>query len=434
MTPQSHFMVLAPIIEGRADELRALLATMNLAPGVADPGNPLVPFGRFDRLHFARFVVVDAPTAGDIVVYGLEPEPWPVSLVFMGDVDGPAETFLAKLAREAEPGLRRIFSFCENFPPGTDLVGWMRLHEQPPSANYVNWVGRTVVQVREEQALHRALLRHLDETAASRPRNETAGELRQRLVRFVEGERRAGRLSLTPEAPTPTDWRIRNALNLVGVPAALVLMAPFLIVASPALAYLLRARETSDPDLDLEPDPDQVARLAALEDHDVANQFTVFGDIKPGRFRLWTMAFFIWLLDYSARHIYNRGYLTRVQTIHFARWTFVDERRRMIFASNYDGSVDSYMDDFINKVAWGINLVFSNGVGYPPTDWLVKRGARDEEKYKRTLRRHRLPTDVWYNAYPGLSVVDLARNTRIRQGLERPEMSDEEARQWMSLL
>ena len=29
--------------------------------------------------------------------------------------------------------------------------------------------------------------------------------------------------------------------------------------------------------------------------------------------------FLLWLLNYSARHIYNRGYLTRVQTIHFAR-------------------------------------------------------------------------------------------------------------------
>jgi hypothetical protein len=35
----------------------------------------------------------------------------------------------------------------------------------------------------------------------------------------------------------------------------------------------------------------------------------------------------------------------------------------MLFASNYDGSLESYMDDFINKVAWGLNLVFSNGVG-----------------------------------------------------------------------
>ena len=35
----------------------------------------------------------------------------------------------------------------------------------------------------------------------------------------------------------------------------------------------------------------------------------------------------------------------------------------MLFMSNYDGSLESYMDDFINKVGWGLNLSFSHGVG-----------------------------------------------------------------------
>ena len=43
----------------------------------------------------------------------------------------------------------------------------------------------------------------------------------------------------------------------------------------------------------------------------------------------------------------------------------LDDKRRLFFASNYDGSLDSYMDDFINKVALGMNLVFSNGIGFP---------------------------------------------------------------------
>ena len=138
--------------------------------------------------------------------------------------------------------------------------------------------------------------------------------------------------------------------------------------------------------------------------------------------------------DYACRHIYRRGYLTRVQTIHFAHWAFLDDKTRLLFASNYDGSLESYMDDFINKVAWGLNLVFSNGVGYPRTDWLVKGGARREQRFKAYLRRHELPTQVWYKAYPGLTVVDLVRNARIRQGLQRPDMSARQAREWLRLL
>jgi hypothetical protein len=39
---------------------------MTSRPGVSDPENSLVPFGRFERLHFARFVVLDDRTVDDI--------------------------------------------------------------------------------------------------------------------------------------------------------------------------------------------------------------------------------------------------------------------------------------------------------------------------------------------------------------------------------
>ena len=64
----------------------------------------------------------------------------------------------------------------------------------------------------------------------------------------------------------------------------------------------------------------------------------------------------------------------------------------------------------------GVELVFSNGVGYPRTHWLVRDGSKSEQQFKYTLRRHQLPTQVWYKAYPGLTAFDIARNTRIRDG------------------
>ncbi|MGH6918756.1 MAG: hypothetical protein ACREJ0_13765, partial [Geminicoccaceae bacterium] len=209
MTPQSSFMVLAPVAEGKVDALRALLASMNQAPGVVDPDNELVPFGRFDRLHVARFVVLEAPTADDIAVYGKAPEPWPPSLVLLGDIDGLADSFLHDLVERADPGLRQIFALCQGFSPNVDLLAWMKRHERRSAANYVNWIGRTVRQVREEQALHAVLLEQLHNGAAVAP-GELPGAVRNRLARFVDTERQAGRLKLTPPAPTHRDWRLRN--------------------------------------------------------------------------------------------------------------------------------------------------------------------------------------------------------------------------------
>jgi hypothetical protein len=113
---------------------------------------------------------------------------------------------------------------------------------------------------------------------------------------------------------------------------------------------------------------------------------------------------------------------------------FLDRRERILFASNYDGSLESYMDDFINKVGFGLNLVFSNGVGYPRTKWLVCDGCADERQFKEFLRRHQKPTDVWYKAYPGLTAVDLERNMRVREGLAAYSLSEQDARTWVGLL
>ena len=158
------------------------------------------------------------------------------------------------------------------------------------------------------------------------------------------------------------------------------------------------------------------------------------GSLKPGLVRLLTITGVLTTVNWAARHITARGHLGRIRTIHFARWVFLDGRKRMVFFSNYDGTVESYMDDFINKTGFGLNAVFSNGIGYPRTNWLVLDGCQDEQKYKDFLRRHTLPTQVWYKAYLGLTAIDLERNTRIRQGLESTSMSDQEAREWVALL
>ena len=84
MTPQSNFMVAAPIAPEREDALRALLATMNLSAGVVDPNNALVPFARFERLHVARFVILHDQTLDDLAQYGETFPDAPVWLVFLG--------------------------------------------------------------------------------------------------------------------------------------------------------------------------------------------------------------------------------------------------------------------------------------------------------------------------------------------------------------
>jgi hypothetical protein len=244
----------------------------------------------------------------------------------------------------------------------------------------------------------------------------------------------AGRLELTPPAPTPVLWQVKRLLHFVGVPLLLLLLSPILLLYLPIFLVQLRIRELRDPVIAPRPSKDHAMALARIEDRVITNQFSAYGNIKPGLFRRWTLAFIFFLVEYTTRHIYKRGFLARVNTIHFARWVFLDDRRRVFFASNYDGSLETYMGDFINKVAWGLNIVFSNGLGYPKTNWLVMDGAKDEQPFKDFLRRHQLPTTVWYDAAPGVTAYDMERNSRVRSGIERQAMTDAELSEWIKLL
>jgi hypothetical protein len=433
MTPQSNFMVLAPINPQRETELRQLLDSMNSGPGQVDPNNALVPFAEFDTLHFARFVILDDKTTEDVRVYGLTPGSYPMYLAFLGDVDGGANAFLENLIKRTGEGLGRIFSCCEGFTPETNLLVWMKQHHAPAIAAYVNWRGRTVRQIREEAALYEALESYIEQNAATfqglPPR-----ELHEKLRSFVSTEKSAGRLTLSPENPTPIVWQIRNLLHMIGLPLLILIASPLLLLAAPFYIIALRRLEKTDPVVCPTADQTHSETLSRIEDHDVTNQFSAMGSLKPGLVRLLTTIGVLKTVNYGARHITRPGRLGRIRSIHFARWVFVAGRERMIFCSNYDGSVESYMDDFINKTGFGLNASFSNGIGYPRTDWLVRDGCIDERNYKEYLRRHTLVTQVWYKAYLGLTAVDLERNTRIRQGLERISMNDEHAREWAALL
>lgn len=426
-------MVVAPLAANLERDLRTVLASMNYRPGVVNPQNDLVPFAQFDRLHFARFVILDDQTLDDVTVYGIPRPDSTTSLAFLGDCDGPAADCLADLVQRAGGGLRRIFLHCQGFPPGCDLLRWMKDHEQPSATAYVNWLGRTVRQIREENALRNALVAYLDRNASALA-GQGPKQIRDNLRGFVNEERQAGRLTVTALEPTPLAWRLQNLLHGIGVPLVSLLLTPLVLLYLPVFIFQLRRREREDAEIIPRPDPNHVKKLADLEDHDVTNQFSAIGSVKPGLFRRRTLTFILWITDYATRHIYKRGRLTRINTIHFARWVFLDNKQRLLFVSNYDGSLESYTDDFINKLAWGLNLVFSNGVSYPRTNWLILGGAKDEQKFKYYIRRHQLPTEVWYNAHPGLTAFDLERNTRIRQGIEQSSMTDAEIREWIGLI
>ncbi|MBW5482759.1 hypothetical protein GPJ59_12915 [Streptomyces bambusae] len=386
----------------------------------------VVPFSELAGVHFARLVLVPGGTdlAGEAV---------PASIVWMSEVDAPLDAHLADLVRKAGSGLGEVFGACEGYPadgaPEAARVAWLREHCVPSAAFYVNTVGRGLEQILQEARLREAIETYLDERTARAPQDPAA--VRAGIQRFVTGRADLA-WAREPAARPRLRWRIRQAVHRVAVPLAGLALLPVAAFALPVWAVLLRWHERRDVPSRERPDREHVARLAACEDFAAQNPFTAVGFVKPGRFRRSTLTGILFAVDYGVRHLFHRGDLAGVKTIHFARWLFIDDKRRVLFASNYDGSLESYMDDFIDKVAWGLNAVFSNGHGYPRTRWLVRDGAEDEQAFKSYLRCHQVPTEVWYSAYDTLTTHNIDTNARIRAGLFA-ELGPAETQAWLAL-
>jgi len=386
-------------------------------------------FAHLRGLHFAKFFVLDE--AAD-----LDGEPIPASLVFMTEVDAPLRRHLAELVDVAGEGIDQAFGHCVGYPaPGTRRrarIRWLRRHMVSSGASYVNTVGRGLEQIRQEARLREALQDYLDQPDHDWSASTPPAQIRSDIQAYVAGRADLG-WAMKPPARPSLLWRAREALHLVAVPVAVLLLLPLLLVVVPIGAVLLRIAERRDGPINERPTPEHLRELASYEDFGAQNPFAVAGSLKPGRLRRATFRAVLFLTDYAVRHVYNHGSLAGITTIHFARWVPLDGWRRMTFASNYDGSVEAYNDDFIDKVWWGLNATFSNGLGYPRTRWLFFGGARYEQEFKYSLRRHQVPVPAWYTAYPTLTAHNIENNAQIRAGL-RGNMSPAEVEHWLSLL
>ena len=137
-------MIAAPIRADARPSIDALLESMARQPGLADPGNAVLPFGRFPRIHFARLLLLDDQTLADRAHFPNLYFPCPVRLALLVVCDGPAEAQIDELAEIAGDGLRRLFGHCEDLDEGKDLRRWLHSNTIRSATFYMNWPGRTV--------------------------------------------------------------------------------------------------------------------------------------------------------------------------------------------------------------------------------------------------------------------------------------------------
>jgi hypothetical protein len=417
MPHQVATTVCAPVLADRVGHLRDVLAEMGADPA----GNDVLPFGALTGVHFARLVLVDDGT--------------PV-LVLTLDLDAPERFRLRQLVSLAGPGLDRLLGNCADYPAAgrrsdRERLRYLRGHRAASAVFYLHAMGRTVEQVRDEARLRSRVEDFLDRSYVGL-RDRSPTEVRDAVRSYVRGERSLSWAMSAPPRPA-LHFRLREMAHLVTVPLLLLVLLPAVLPLLLVWLLALRLHERTDAAPEVAPDPGRLRALGDAEDFGPQNAFTSLAAIKPGRFWAVTSAMSVLFADYAARHVFTRGSLGGLTTVHFARFLRLGPGNRMLFTSYYDGSLESYNNDFVDQVAWVLNTVFGQQDGYPRTRWLVLDGAHDEIAFKAFIRGHQVATQVWWSAYPELPAVTVDANARLRAGLSAA-LTSGQTDAWLRLL
>lgn len=198
-----------------------------------------------------------------------------------------------------------------------------------------------------------------------------------------------------------------------------------------SVASLLRHLERTDSVNDAPRfDEDLLRDMAKREDEISQNHMISIVHIKPGMLRAVLARLVLTALGLWLRVTAQDGYLASMRTIHFAHWAILNNGGRLMFHSNYDGSWESYLDDFIEKAHAGLTAAWTHGVGFPRTKWLFMDGATQGRKFKDWARYSMSPSQFWFSAYKNYSVNQIERHARIAQGLRKSSLTLEEAQLW----
>ncbi|MFT3908519.1 MAG: hypothetical protein QM737_03785 [Ferruginibacter sp.] len=416
------------IVNIREDKLQTLAALLQEVVDKDVETNEIVPFKKITSIHFARFIILDR-------CFDAKGKTIPARLAFTTNYDLPLNDHLNQLVSVAGTGLWRIFSMCEDFPPGdfntNSLETFLRTHNKKAETFYAGVGYRSVQQIHNEHVLRTAINDYAD-SQKDIFKGESAVNIRKQIIDFVRSNKEL-EWAKAPEEPASTSWKFifYGKIILLSL-LVIILIAPILVFAIIWILIMLM-HEISEKDL---PDPvtnDHIRALVNRETQMVQAQFSALGNIKAGKFRLWTMLFLLRMTDFLAPYLFSNGRLSGIPTVHFARWLIINEGRQMLFLSNYDGNSENYLRDFIHIAPRQLTLMFCHTEGYPKTRLMVFGGAKDAEGFMASARYKQIITNVWYSANKEVSVMNIYRNSKIRNGLYG-NMSEEKAKKWLSII
>jgi deferrochelatase/peroxidase EfeB len=382
--------------------------------------------------------------------------------------DGTAEDAIDKFAAALDEPLREALA-AANVNPGSSLVKFLSSHCCPvgqgwfsrPGLNFDGTPGHSVTRIRKEHELAQTIGGFL---ATMRPEPSALATLERVRAKLWADE--SAKWAFVPE-PTPLlgDMPPSGPKTILTIlwSAVVTLLWPLVLVSLAAFALIwwlgswslggfatallvglvvilaqlgaiyavLRRKESTDVPEDITPPAQLVEEIMKRESFGAQNHLAAASLMKPGWFRRLTLRAGLWFAGQLAVHFSAPGRLGTTSVIHFARWVLLPRTNQLLFMSNFDGTWERYLEDFIELAARGVTGIWSNTVGFPKTRNLLFGGATDGDRLRRWTRRQQYPRRIWYSAYPRLTVPRVRTNAAIRQGIASAR-TEQQAADWLS--
>jgi hypothetical protein len=408
---------------------------------------PETPFHRITTLHFFRMQVIHAEQPRLLIDW-----------VFNGPVAAHIDEFLIHVGSWFEGLLRRH----------AGVTGSIRaaLHTNAIQAQalFSGDVGGTVDDVLREQRLREVVGEFIDKRLAEGGwPPETSPEAIRKTIRshilaaadskLPSGPRqRRGLLACIGQwsdasrsFASPWSGTLRSEIRRWLLPPSSrygfvrrvisegLLAAHFLWTAIPTAWFLARARSLERQEANsLEtPGTVDIDALVHREDHQAQNPLTMLCDVRNHPHRRWLLARILNGANDASKHLWNQGGLAGINTIHCARFLLIEDGRRLIFMSDYDGSWDRYLNDFLSVGSVAVVPIFTNVIGCPPTQSLFGTTPGFGERFLTFTREKQTPVHLWYTAWPSLSLRNRIANSKLREGLFIDSMSEAAALAWL---
>jgi len=360
--------VLAHIKKGEEEVLRELLTEIDLSK--AD--NEYVRFSEYRVTHNARWSVVYDEENGYRLLLALE-------------FDGLFQDFIAEMIATT-PGLDRIWGKCVGYRGAAYFEEFIRQNGCETQAFYIGFAQETVASIRMKIRVRRRLEELFDIPYPwIRPFFDVLSKVKQSAGALTWVRQSLGLLGVALQ-----NWWINLMVSIAKPVARAQISQTFSHVSSVCGAGMRFRTQAPSGQFNC--------------------QMITISEIKKGLIRYWWLRLTLCVNQYLGQ-LWPPGLFADVGTIWSFRWVIIDNRKRIIFLSVFDGTWQNYMGDFVDKLIWALDGVYVNVQDYP------RGGMTQIDDFKAFILERQFEPQILYRAYPSETVMNLIRDRKLNATL-----------------